>query len=176
MCAGRENAGLAGFSRSPVIYIGDRLLPSAVKTVSGAPTTRLTERELLGVMAHELGHWWHWHGVSTLVELVFYLALWTAPYYYVDAVWWLTPILLSLLMPLTAAVNLVSHRQEHQADAFAARLGRAEGLRGALVRMSCGSDALHDPLYAAYLSTHPSLVERVKRLAGGRAGGVERAV
>lgn len=147
--------------------------------------SRMTADEILGVLAHELGHWkrrhilqrfvvgqfltlaccygafraLNWHGLPGLVGAsdgsFFFRAT-------------LFAFVLSLLeFPATPLFSAWSRRHEWQADEFAARItGNAAALASGLAKLARDNlSNLHPhPLFAAFYASHPSMPERVGRL------------
>lgn len=145
----------------------------------------MTHREILAILAHELGHWRKHHVLirtlwSFAVALgALYLAhrLVHAPQ--IPALVGLTDasfparlvilgVVASLLtFPLTPLSSYWSRRHEWQADAFATELQRRpEDLASALKKLSSENlSNLHPhPLYAAFYYSHPPMAERIRRL------------
>ncbi len=62
--------------------------------------------------------------------------------------------------------NLVQRRFEYQADQFTQSLGRAGVLRSALINIEKDnlSFPVADSLYSAYHYSHPTLLERLRKL------------
>ena len=60
----------------------------------------------------------------------------------------------------------VIRRFEYQADAFARQLGRGAALHSALAKLNRDnlSFPVADPVYSAFHHTHPTFLERVRRL------------
>ncbi len=172
------NAYFTGIGRVKRIVLFDTLLD------------KLSNREALAVLAHEIGHWKKGHVWKRLVkaELLTLLGFWLA--WICLGQGWLPAVLgleevsifgqlvilaflaSVLLFPLTPLSSWLSRRDEWQADAFACELhGNPEDLATALVGLSRDNLAnLHPhPAYAWFYYSHPPLAERVGRLLG-RAG------
>jgi len=62
---GLANAGFIGVFTAPMIVIDEDFLPGG-----NASVNELVDEELLAVVAHELGHWWHGHGVIKVAGLM----------------------------------------------------------------------------------------------------------
>jgi STE24 endopeptidase len=170
-----SNAYFSGIGRVKRIVLFDTLLES------------MNRREILAVLAHEVGHWKKKHVLKRIVltEIValgtFFLAYKLIAWdglpgviglkhgsFYVRLV--ILGFLGSLLMfPLTPVLSFLSRRHEWEADSFACELiERPLDLAGALIKLSKENLAnLHPhPLYAAFYYSHPPVVERVRRLQG----------
>jgi heat shock protein HtpX len=151
----------------------------------------LSEDELRGVLAHELGHVRNHDilltsvvaSIASAITWIGYLALWVggdndSPLGIIG------PLLLWLLAPISAAIIqlAISRQREYSADATGAEIcGNPESLASALLRLEQGSQEIpmqvnqaQEPLYivkpfhggglAALFSTHPPIEERVRRL------------
>jgi heat shock protein HtpX len=163
---------------------------SAVAVTAGIRKL-LTEDELRGVLAHELGHVRN-HDIlltsvvatiASAITWIGYMVLWIggdddSPLGIIG------PLLLWLLAPIAAAVIqlAISRQREYAADATGAEIcGNPESLASALMRLESGAQAIPmqvnqatEPLYivkpfrgggiAALFSTHPPIEERVRRL------------
>ncbi len=170
-----SNAYFSGIGRVKRIVLFDTLIES------------MSRREILAVLAHEVGHWKKKHVMKRIIltEMVALGAIFLA---FKMLAWEGLPGLIglergsfyvrfailgfigSLLMfPLTPALSFLSRKHEWQADRFACELtGQPVDLAKALVKLSKENLAnLHPhPLYAAFYYSHPPVVERVRRLKG----------
>ncbi len=149
----------------------------------------LAPRQVVAVLAHELGHfvlhhvrWGIARGMAASLLLFFLLsrALPLAAFYaafglertsygalVVFGLWF--GLAGFLLQPLE---NALSRRQERAADAFAARHGVAADLAAGLLRLRETSRQLPltHPLYSCVYHSHPPLVERLRALGAAAAG------
>jgi STE24 endopeptidase len=146
---------------------------------------RMTPDEILGVLAHELGHWKRQHilqrfVVGQLLTLgvcyaAFRLLAWDAlpsligengGSFFLRAT--LVAFVLSLLeFPTTPLWSAWSRRHEWQADEFACDLtGNPAALASGLAKLARDNlSNLHPhPLFAAFYASHPTMPERVERL------------
>jgi heat shock protein HtpX len=163
---------------------------SAVAVTAGIRKL-LSEDELRGVLAHELGHVRNHDilltsvvaSIASAITWIGYLVLWVggddnSPLGIVG------PLLLWLLAPIAAAIIqlAISRQREYAADATGAAIcGNPESLASALLRLESGAQAIpmqvnqaSEPLYivkpfhggglAKLFSTHPPIEERVRRL------------
>src|SRR5215211_5200642 len=163
---------------------------SAVAVTAGIRKL-LSEDELRGVLAHELGHVRNRDillqsvasAIGTAITWIAYMLLWfggddESPLGAVAA------IALVLLAPLAAGIiqMAISRQREFSADATGAEIcGNPESLASALLRLEEGAKAMPmqvnqatEPLYivkpfrgggiASLFSTHPPIEERVRRL------------
>jgi heat shock protein HtpX len=163
---------------------------SAVAVTAGIRKL-LTEDELRGVLAHELGHVRN-HDIlltsvvatiASAITWIGYMVLWIggdndSPLGIIG------PLLLWILAPISAAIiqMAISRQREYAADATGAEIcGNPESLASALLRLESGAQAIpmqvnqaSEPLYivkpfkgggiASLFSTHPPIEERVRRL------------
>ena len=168
----KSNAYFTGFGRRKRVVLFDTLME------------QLSTDEIVGVLAHEIGHYKRHHIILSSLEgfatnlLMFWLfslligngalaaaAGCTAPSFHVNlAVFSLIYTPLSILLDI--ATNVLSRRHESQADAFAATHGMGPAEASALKKMSAKSLANLTPhplvVYTEY--SHPTLLERVKAL------------
>jgi STE24 endopeptidase len=170
-----SNAYFTGIGRVKRIVLFDTLLE------------QMSDDEILGVLAHEAGHWKLGHIWKRLLsmELVSLLVCWLfwlvlsreglSGWFGLVELSFLGKVLLvgflaSLVsFPLTPISSLRSRRHEWQADQFARNLtGEPESLASALVKL-CKENLsnLHPhPFYAWFYYSHPPVVERIARLTG----------
>jgi heat shock protein HtpX len=185
----------------PKLYVIPQEQPNAFATgrspnhaavaVTAGIRKLLTEDELRGVLAHELGHVRNRDillqsvasAIGTAITWIAYMMMWfggddDSPLGAVAA------IALVLLAPLAAGIiqMAISRQREYSADATGAEIcGNPESLASALLRLESGAQAMPmqvnqatEPLYivkpfsgggfAKLFSTHPPIEERVRRL------------
>lgn len=175
-----SNAYFTGFGRFRRIVLFDTLL------------RQMDRDELVGVLAHEIGHYKLKHVFKLMAAqalmlgaLLFLasLALRYAPLYEAFGFpangggafagppapgLFLFFTVFSTLGPLFAPVrNLVSRRHEYQADAYAvAAIGHRAAMQSALVKLAENnlSTLTPHPWYSAFHYSHPTVVERVAAL------------
>jgi len=174
--SGHSNAFFTGFGRFRRVVLFDTLIE------------QLSQRQLEGVLAHEIGHYKLGHipkmvllsVVSLLVSFALLGWLATSPWFaeafgFASAPGQLGPTLLLFgmlsglltfwLSPLT---NRLSRKHEYQADAFAraAMAGDPAPMIGALRRLSEKnlSNLTPHPLFSAFYYSHPTLLERDRAL------------
>jgi STE24 endopeptidase len=168
-----SNAYFTGIGRVKRIVLFDTLL------------TQMNHREILAILAHELGHWKNGHILKRLILiesgelLLFYLAFrlleWGGLPGLIGLAQASFPAQLVILMflgslvafPFTPLSSWLSRRHEWQADRFACELsGAPDALATALIKLSGENLAnLHPhPIYAKFYYSHPPVVERVSRL------------
>jgi len=174
-----SNAYFTGIGRAKRIVFFDTLLQ------------RLDLDEIEAVLAHELGHFKHRHILKRILvslgaSLVFlHLLAWLAgkTWFYTelgvvpqlgrpnDA---LALILFMLAVPvftfwMEPLTNLLSRRDEFQADQYAAQQSNADALVSALLKLYHDNAATltPDPLHSAFYDSHPQASERIQRLRHG---------
>jgi STE24 endopeptidase len=171
--SGHSNAYFTGIGRTKRVVLFDTLL------------AQMTKREIIGVLAHELGHWKKGHIIKTLIaSQVFALVSSYAAFRFVN--WESLPTLFGsdatsfparvlflaflgsiIMFPLTPLFSYLSRRHEWEADAFASELTRdPESLAHALAKLARENlSNLHPhPLYAAFYYSHPPMTERIRKL------------
>lgn len=171
--SGHSNAYFTGIGRVKRIVLYDTLIK------------QMSHREIVAVLAHEIGHWRLGHIWKRLL-LAEAIAFFCAFGVYHALNWAGLPGLLGLseislaarmvvlgfvasllTFPLTPLSSWLSRRQEYEADRFAREVtGDPEALATALVKLSAENLAnLHPhPLYATFYYSHPPVVERVRAL------------
>jgi STE24 endopeptidase len=168
-----SNAYFTGIGRVKRIVLFDTLL------------AQMNHREILAILAHEIGHWKKGHILKRLILieagglLAFYLAFRLLQWGGLPGLIGLTqssfPAQLVILMflgslvafPFTPLSSWLSRLHEWQADQFACELSNSpDALATALIKLSGENLAnLHPhPLYAKFYYSHPPAVERVQRL------------
>lgn len=132
-----------------------------------------SDDEILGVLAHELGHVARRHGVRQVLQ---------SSVVGLFVTWYLGDVS-SLLTAVPAALLEARYSRDHEreADAYAARmlrhnamspellavmLGRLERAHGSGDAGSSADDKSNDRGLPEYLSTHPATAERIKALRG----------
>jgi len=166
------NAYFSGFGPVKRVVLYDTLLE------------KLEPSEILGVLAHELGHWRLRHVVKSLVifQVVSLLACagahWLVNWDGLEALFGLghvslfTRLTLTLYLgslvsaALTPVFSAFSRRNEWQADAFACKLAEPGALASGLVKLARDNlSNLHPhPIYVAIFASHPPTVARVRKL------------
>ena len=171
-----SNAYFTGIGRVKRIVLFDTLLE------------QMSRREILAVLAHEVGHWKLRHILKRLVfteavalgasYLAYRLVAWNGLPRLVgleDASFPARLVLLGFLgslalFPLTPLFSALSRRAERQADRFGSELtGRPADLAAALAKLSCENlSNLHPhPWYAWFHYSHPPVAERLRALRAG---------
>ncbi len=168
----KANAYFAGFGAKKRIVLYDTLIND------------MTTRELVAVLAHEIGHYKKNHvfwslllGIlqTGIMLFVFSLMVGSAdlsaalgvetPSFHIGLVAFgilYSPI--SLIIGL--AMNVLSRKNEYQADRFAAEHFDAEELASALKKLSVKnlSNLRPHPVYVFFHYSHPTLLQRLKAL------------
>ena len=168
------NAYFTGIGRTKRIVLFDTLI------------ARHPADELEAVLAHELGHFAHHHGLWRMVWLAgtAFCVLWG--FGWLTRQGWLLPalgiahadnalrlyaclLLAGVLGPVgTVLGNWISRRNEFQADAYARDHIGAKPLVAALLRLTRDNAGTltPDPLYALVHYSHPPVPTRVRQLGG----------
>jgi heat shock protein HtpX len=178
-------------SDQPNAFATGRSPSHAAVAVTEGITKLLSEDELRGVLAHELGHIRNRDMLTTTIAAAVGTTITYLAYFFV---WFggdddsplgvIGSLALVLLAPIAASlIQLgVSRQREFAADATGAQItGNPESLASALLRLEEGAKAMPmqvnqatEPLYivkpfsgkgiAGLFSTHPPIEERVRRL------------
>ncbi len=179
---GRLNAYFGGFGKSKRVVLFDTLLE------------KLSTKELLAVLGHELGHFAHgdvFKNIALVGGMLFamfaifgnlpdslYLEMGIAkePFVIMILLMLFMPVLGFIMMPI---MGVVSRKNEYAADKMGSELGGEAGeieLANALQKLveENKSFPLSHPLYIFFHYTHPPVIERLKEL-GVDIGYVERS-
>lgn len=165
----RLNAFFGGLGKSKRVVLFDTLLE------------KLSNKELLAVLGHELGHFTHgdiWKNIGlmgVLLFIAFYLfghlpdALFTQMGVIPEA--GVQIAILMLLLPLlsfifTPFMSYVSRHNEYAADEFGSQMGGKENLVSALMKLVTENKSFpkSHPLVIFFYYTHPPVLERLKEL------------
>jgi STE24 endopeptidase len=178
----RLNAYFGGFGKAKRVVLFDTLIE------------KLTTKELLAVLGHELGHFAHgdiYKNIALVGAMLFamfgifgnlpdslYIELGfnQAPYIVMILLLLFMPVLGFLMMPI---MGIVSRHNEYEADKMGSELGGSGGaieLANALKKLvnENKSFPLSHPLYIFFHYTHPPVLERLKEL-GVDVGGVDKS-
>ncbi len=168
----RLNAYFGGLGKSKRVVLFDTLLE------------KLTNRELLAVLGHELGHFTHkdiWKNIIMMGILLFlaFFILGNLP----DELFFnmgvepkagVTIAMMMLLLPLisfifTPIMSFVSRHNEYRADEFGAKMGGERNLVSALIKLVDENRSFpkSHPLFIFFYYTHPPVLERLKELGYG---------
>uniref|UniRef100_G3MQQ2 CAAX prenyl protease n=1 Tax=Amblyomma maculatum TaxID=34609 RepID=G3MQQ2_AMBMU len=148
--------------------------------------TGCNDDEILGVLAHELGHWKLSHVIKNFVigqvHLFFCFMIFSLLYtdeqaYRAFGFYNSKPIFIGLMLifmyifsPYNTLVDFLmtalSRHFEFQADAFARHMHRASYLRSALIKLNRDnlSFPVYDWIYSTWHHSHPPVLERVRAL------------
>lgn len=166
---GKLNAFFGGLGKSKRVVLFDTLLE------------KLSDKELLAVLGHELGHFKHgdiWKNIGLMAVLLFagfsifgnlpdslFIQMGTPPNAGVKIA------ILLLLLPLlsfvfTPVMSYVSQHNEYAADAFGSQMGGKENLVSALLKLVTENKSFPKahPLVIFFYHTHPPVLERLKEL------------
>ena len=170
--SGHGNAYFTGFGKNKRIVFYDTLLE------------KLSQPQILAVLAHELGHFHHKHilkrlalmaGVSLAVLYGLNFLMHWEGFYTGLGVQAQSPVmalvLLLLTLPLVTywlspALSQLSRKDEFEADAFAAAQTPKNDLISALLQLyqDNASTLTPDPLYSAWYHSHPNASDRIRAL------------
>ncbi|VVD00509.1 unnamed protein product [Leptidea sinapis] len=180
-----SNAYFSGLFGAKRIVLFDTLLEKhdEVKNV----TTGCSENEILGVLAHELGHWKcsHIYKSIVLTEVNLFLLFSAFGFLFKNSLLYTTlgfpsgqePIIIGLIVVmqlilapynsmLSFFATALSRKFEFEADNFAVGLDYANELRSSLIKL--GKDNLdypiYDKLYSAWYHSHPTLLHRIENI------------
>lgn len=168
----RLNAYFGGFGKAKRVVLFDTLIE------------KLTTKELLAVLGHELGHFAHgdiYKNIALVGGMLFgmfalfgnlppslyaELGINQAPYSVMILLLLFMPVLGFLMMPI---MGIVSRHNEYEADKTGSELGGSGGaleLANALKKLvnENKSFPLSHPLYIFFHYTHPPVLERLKEL------------
>ncbi len=167
------NAYFSGIGKAKRIVLYDTLLE------------KLDKKEIVAVLAHEMGHWKKKHVFKNIVvleifSLVFaYFAFLVISNNYLIDIFSITEetffvkailfffVSSIILFPFSPMMNILSRKFEREADDFAAELmNGGDELASALIKLSKDnlSNLYPHPFYAKLHYSHPPVVERVNYL------------
>ena len=168
----RLNAYFGGFGKAKRVVLFDTLIE------------KLTPKELLAVLGHELGHFAHGDIYKNIAlvgamllsmfaifgnlpeSLYLEMGLSQEPYVLMILLMLFMPVLGFLMMPI---MGIVSRHNEYEADKMGSELGGPAGaieLANALQKLVTENKSfpLSHPLYIFFHYTHPPVLERLKEL------------
>ncbi len=165
----RLNAYFGGLGKSKRVVLFDTLME------------KLTNKELLAVLGHELGHFSHgdiWKNIAMMGILLFtsFFLLGNLPTELfiemkVGDSAGVEIAMMMLLLPLlsflfTPIMSFVSRHNEYAADEFGSELGGKENLVSALMKLIEENKSFpkSHPIFAFFYYTHPPVIERLKEL------------
>ncbi|CBJ27157.1 CaaX prenyl protease Ste24 [Ectocarpus siliculosus] len=169
-----SNAYFYGFFKNKRIVLYDTLIKQA------------DTNEIVSILGHELGHWKMSHTLQGFVISQTYLlasfcafglatelgeslrlsfgystsATLITLYLFFAVMWAPVDHLLGVFM------NVLSRKNEFEADAYAVKLGYSKGLQSGLVKLQLENlgNMNPDPWYSAFHYSHPPLVERLQAM------------
>lgn len=168
--SGHSNAYFIGLFKEKRIVFYDTLLKQS------------TEDEIIAILAHELGHWYHMHLPRMMISQIFtqliflYLfeitlknnnfsiAIFNTEKVPVLIKMIYFGMLLTIISPFTTLfTNMLSRRNERQADEYAVKLGFGDDLKSGLISIhkENKSNLCVDWMYSSYYYSHPTLMERI---------------
>lgn len=170
-----SNAYFFGFWKKKRIVLFDTLL----KEEKG-----VSEDEIVAVVTHELGHWYHNHFLRNIVILQisllaqFYLfgqvmynqTLYSAFGFEKQSIFIGLVLFGHLYTPVNFVLSLLtvklSRYHEFQADSFAKKLDYASLLKSGLIKLLTknASNMDPDPVFSSFYFSHPPLLERISKL------------
>jgi STE24 endopeptidase len=166
------NAYFTGFGKNKRVVFFDTLLK------------QLTHKEILAILAHELGHLKLKHIPKSLISsLILSFLGFALMGYWAKSEWfyqghfirYASPAILFLLftqaIPLytfwsTPLTSWISRKREFEADAYAAEQTNAEDLVTGLLKLyqHNASPVVTDKVYSQFYHSHPPALERIQRL------------
>jgi STE24 endopeptidase len=165
----RLNAYFGGLGKSKRVVLFDTLME------------KLSNKELLAVLGHELGHFSHgdiWKNIGMMGVLLFssFFILGNLPATLfiemgIEKTAGAEIAMMMILLPLlsfvfTPILSAVSRHNEYAADEFGSELGGKENLVSALMKLVEENKAFpkSHAMYAFFYYTHPPVLERIKEL------------
>ncbi|SFV67636.1 Putative integral membrane zinc-metalloprotease [hydrothermal vent metagenome] len=165
----RLNAYFGGLGKTKRVVLFDTLIE------------KLTNRELLAVLAHELGHFSHgdiWKNIGMIGILLFFaFALFgnlPVNLFYEMGLEPYAGVKIAMIMLLLALIyfvfipimSFVSRHNEYSADKFGGNLGGKRNLATALIKLVDENKSFpkSHPLVLFFYYTHPPVLERLKEL------------
>lgn len=165
----RLNAYFGGLGKSKRVVLFDTLME------------KLSNKELLAVLGHELGHFSHgdiWKNIGMMGVLLFssFFILGNLPATLfiemgIEKTAGVEIAMMMILLPLlsfvfTPILSAVSRHNEYAADEFGSELGGKANLVSALMKLIEENKAFpkSHPMYAFFYYTHPPVLERLKEL------------
>lgn len=165
----RLNAYFGGLGSSKRVVLFDTLI------------FKLSQNEIIAVLAHELGHFKHKDLLKNIVFMAFTLFIFfgvlgflpfsvygalgleDSPISLLVFFFLFSPLLSAVFMPVA---SYFSRSHEFGADSFGSQLGGKENMISALMRLGAENKAfpLSHKLYSAFYHSHPSLFERINAL------------
>jgi len=165
----RLNAYFGGLGKAKRVVLFDTLL------------NKLSDKELLAVLGHELGHYTHgdvWKNVAMMggfLFVSFYLfghlpdglfaemGVAPAPGAVIALIVLLLPVLSFVYTPI---MSMLSRHNEYEADRYGSEVGGRQHLISALLKLVSENKSFpkSDPVYSRFYHTHPPILERLEAL------------
>lgn len=154
-------------------------------TCNSESTKGCDDDEIVAVLCHEIGHWYHCHlwKLLAVVETNYFMIFMLFSYFYRNPDFYAAfgftnemPVLIGftlltmVLTPYNALTGFlmikIQRLFEYQSDNFAKQQGMAAQLKTALVKLQSDnlSFPVYDALYSSYNHSHPTVPERHKAL------------
>jgi STE24 endopeptidase len=173
--SGKSNAFFSGFGKNKRIALFDTLIEQH------------TNDELVAVLAHEIGHYKKKHIIMTMITGILQTGLMLVllaiflhsaglyeAFYMDQASVYTGLIFFSLLYTplefiLSIFMNMISRKNEYEADAFASSTFKREPMISALKKLSKDnlSNLTPDPFYVFLNYSHPSVLQRIQSIRAG---------
>lgn len=168
----RANAYFSGLGPKKRIVLYDTLI------------NELSEDEIVAVLAHEIGHYKHKHtlwgmliSVIQIGIMLFILSLFISnpvlskalgieqPAFHISLIAF-TLLYSPISTVISLFMNMLSRKNEYQADAFAKKYANSEHLINALKKLSRNnlSNLTPHPIYVWVNYSHPTLLQRIEKL------------
>lgn len=172
----KANAYFTGFGLMKRVVVYDTLIE------------QLSTDEIVAVLAHEIGHYKHYDTLKTLFLTLLYIAV----NFYIFSILVEHPGLSSALggsgvsfalslvafnmlytpidMIISPVLNAISQRAEYGADSFASSQGYGQHLISGLKKLTANTltPLTYHPLYVIFYFSHPTLLQRIKNITGGK--------
>ncbi|CAM9212474.1 unnamed protein product [Discosporangium mesarthrocarpum] len=172
--SGHSNAYFYGFFKNKRIVLFDTLIKQA------------TKEEIVAILGHELGHWKMSHTIQGLVISQIYMLIsfsafalaselgeplrlsfgYSVPASFVTLYLFFAVMWAPVDHVLSVAMNVLSRKNEFEADAYAVGHGFSRELQTGLVKLQLENlgNMNPDPWYSAFHYSHPPLVERLQAI------------
>ena len=167
----RLNAFFAGLGKSKRVVLYDTLID------------KLSVKEIVAVLGHELGHFKHKDilkniGVVGMMLFVMFFIFGHLPNGLFESmhieknplnILLITILFMEVVMfVMQPIMNMISRHNEFEADKMGAELGNREDLKSALIKLVSENKSFpkYSKLYSLIYNSHPPVLERIKELEG----------